>query len=122
MGVRRVQDYARCGSVTIHDGNPQDLVRVVHVHDEIVLSIRLDVVILNVEQEIELALDKSSRVCKELRIADRRAAGTLPSAGWQKPGAAADLPVTIACGASDGQAVGKDTVMMACSLNPPPFS
>ncbi len=73
-------EAARRGSVIIHDGNPQDLVRVVHVHDEIVLAIGLDAVILNVEQEIELALDCSG-VCKELRIADRWAAGAHPPAG-----------------------------------------
>ncbi len=64
-----------------------------HEHDEIVLAVRLDAVILNVEQEMELVLDCSG-VCKECRIADRRAAVALPSGGQQKPGAAADGPVT----------------------------
>ncbi len=50
-------EAARRGSVIIPDGNPQDLVRGVHVHDEMVLSIRPDIVTLNGVQEIESVLD-----------------------------------------------------------------
>ncbi len=103
-----------------------------HVHDEIVLTIRLDVVILNLEQEIELALEVTIKVCQELRMADRRTTGASPPAGCNRPDAAAAAPVAFVFRRGRGQAVvfhksrqtvsglvrtaqvfGKNTLMMA---------